>query len=683
MRRFPLGLALAVAAYLVLRGLVLHTAFDEVGLWMYEINPMGTLAELCLRGIRVPVYLFYDNAAGQVLAGYLAVPAFLVLGPTYLALKVVPLLMGVGALLCLHALLRDAFGRTAATLGTWLLVLAPTTLFKYSMVCGGNHFENLFFSSIVLCLFYRLHARGVTPARLFTLGLAAGFATFVFLGAVIPVGILAGMHLGVRGARRTARDLAVLIPGCLLGISPLLALNAWTQGRGAFYLASKFGEGDAVGSAALARVPERIATSLFVKLPQAASYPAFAGLSGRVLSGIFALALAVATCACLPSAARALRAFAKPAGPGEERARFDQAKLLPPLAFSAFRYYLPVLVFGILAIAVVCARGFERGGAARAGAALLYAGALLPGLSNLALVDWSFSNTGLGSRYDGYDLSKVARVLLAAKNHLEPREITGFLDTFPPLLRARVARALGFNLAVLRLNRDLGRGPAAMRAGRVDLDALVAPYAASDRKEIARGAGIGARLVQFSERAPLEDLVGLLARTCDAASPEAKSLLQAFLEGAALPNPSLLPAAGTPAILGENRALVALSIERTASTEIAEGLERGDGFLCGGLLRRGIPRDVREVESALAAVRPELASMFLRGLGAGCAEGGEAPGAPAGFAVPESGRKSFWSGFASTLSAIHGADRGRVAADLATRLSPEERAQLELALSRE
>src|SRR5260221_6492078 len=61
-RRFPLGLWLAVAAYFVTRGLVLHTSFDEVGLWMYEVFPMGTLAELAIRGIHVPPYFFYDNA---------------------------------------------------------------------------------------------------------------------------------------------------------------------------------------------------------------------------------------------------------------------------------------------------------------------------------------------------------------------------------------------------------------------------------------------------------------------------------------------------------------------------------------------------------------------------------------------------------------------------------------------
>jgi hypothetical protein len=698
-RRVPVGLALALAAYLVLRGLVLATAFDDVGLWMYEIFPMGTLAELTIRGIHVPAYYFYDNAAGQVLAGYLAVPAFLLFGPSYLALKLVPLAMGVGVLLCVHALLRDAFGRTAALLGAWLLVFAPTTLFKYSMVCSGNHFENLFFSSIVLWLFYRSHGSGITGPRLLLLGAAAGFSIFVFLGAVIPVGILAAMHVWIRGPRASLRDLAALLPGFLLGVSPLLALNAWTRGRGAFFLAAKFGEGDAVGASALGRVPGRVANFLAVKLPQAAAYP---GSAGRWLSATFAVALAAATIACLVLALRDLRG-SRVRG---ERARFEAAKLVPmvaylplsalafglsnlvvyelegPLGFSAFRYFLPAILLGCMALAAVAARGLALGGAARAGALVLYAAAILPGLSDLALVDWRFANPGVGAKYDGYDLSKLGRTLLATKNHLSDAEIREFLDRFPPLLRARVARSIGFNLAVHQVIQDGGHGAAAVREGAIDLDALVADYGPSDRTEIARGAGIAARFLQFSERASLDDLLGFLARTCERTSAASQSLLPPFLEGAATPNPTPPLASRTGVILAEDRALAVRGLERGSTSEILRGLARGEGLLCGGLLRRGIRSDVRLVAAASRDLPVDLRGSFLAGLGAGCAEGGEAPGLPEGYDVPREGRAEFWDGFAGTLRAIHGADAASAAAKAAAGWSAEDRADLERALSR-
>jgi hypothetical protein len=435
-------------------------------------------------------------------------------------------------------------------------------------------------------------------------------------------------------------------------------------------------------------------------------------VSGAVLGWIFAVGLGVATIACLPSAVRGLRGFLavfsrRQLDPSLERSRFEGAKLLPmvlypplsalafglsnlvvydlggPLGFSAFRYYLPLFLFGILTLAAVCGRGLERGGPARAGAVVLYASALLPGLSNLALVDWSFSHTGLGSRYDGYDLSKVARALLSTKNHLSQAQITSYLESFPPLLRARVARSLGFNLAVHQVNQERGRGPTAIRDAWIDLDPLVTPYATSDRMEVARGAGIAARFLQFSASANLADLLGFLSRTCEHASPAVGPLLPALLEGAAMPNPSLPLVTRTAAILGETGRLAVRGLERGPPREIALGLARGQGFLCGGLLRRGIPSDVRCVSTALHDLPTELHASFWRGLGAGCAEGREEPDLPKSFDIPGEGRADFFAGFARMLRAIHGEDAPRVTAALGKRLSSGELSELERALSEE
>src|SRR6185369_16851410 len=103
----------------ILRALVLHTNFDSVAVWMYELSPMGTLAESALRGFPLPPQSFYANAGGQVIAGYASVPAFLLFGWSYLSLKVVPFLLGSGTLLLVHAFLRDAVGTAAGVLGAW------------------------------------------------------------------------------------------------------------------------------------------------------------------------------------------------------------------------------------------------------------------------------------------------------------------------------------------------------------------------------------------------------------------------------------------------------------------------------------------------------------------------------------------------------------------------------------
>ena len=87
-------LLLAAILYVALRGLILYTAFDQTALTMFELYPMGTLAELRLQGVHLPLSYFYDNAAGQILVGLLTVPFFALFGPTYLALKLVPFTLG-------------------------------------------------------------------------------------------------------------------------------------------------------------------------------------------------------------------------------------------------------------------------------------------------------------------------------------------------------------------------------------------------------------------------------------------------------------------------------------------------------------------------------------------------------------------------------------------------------------
>src|SRR6187402_734948 len=114
MPRIPSGLVLAVVAYVVLRALIVATSFESISLPMYELYPMGTMAELALRGIDFPLRYFYDNAAGQILMGFLTVPVFAVFGSSYLALKLLPALLGLATLVVVWMLLSRHWSRRAA-----------------------------------------------------------------------------------------------------------------------------------------------------------------------------------------------------------------------------------------------------------------------------------------------------------------------------------------------------------------------------------------------------------------------------------------------------------------------------------------------------------------------------------------------------------------------------------------
>ena len=78
------GLWTAVALYVILRALVLLTAFEDVVMAMFEQYPMGTMAKLALEGVDFPVRYYYDNAAGQLVMGHLAIPFYALFGDSYL-----------------------------------------------------------------------------------------------------------------------------------------------------------------------------------------------------------------------------------------------------------------------------------------------------------------------------------------------------------------------------------------------------------------------------------------------------------------------------------------------------------------------------------------------------------------------------------------------------------------------
>lgn len=673
--RLAWDLFAALAAYVLLRVLVLHTNFDALALWMYELYPMGTLAEFLQRGVDFPLHFYYDNAAGQLLSGFLTLPCFAIAGPTYLALKIVPFVLGLGVLLLAWRWMRESCGRLAANLAVWSLVLAPTTYFKYSLTNSGNHFENLFFSLLAVAAFARLLRSGASPGRLVAFGGAAGFALFVFLGALLPIVILCGLLLCVRGWRAFGKDLPWIALGFVVGELPLLVLNLTTGGRGLGFLGAKFaGDNTALsGGAVLGRIGEYLGGAL----PRAATYPDALGVSGATWGVCFFAALALAWIASWPFALRCLARLARGERSGDwplvifavyvplsalafgvSNLRLDGHSGV--LAYGNYRYYLPLFLYGMLGAALLAAKAWHSRGIWRAGVALVPLGVLLPGLANLSLVDWHASQTGLGSRYSGYDLSKAARGLLSPRNGLSHEQQLGYLEHFPALLRVSVARAIGFNRASEQLAKS--RKSAGDELWSLDLCGLLEEWPRDLRAEVARGAGIGLRSLAPQDAASL--LPGLRRTLAGAAG--CSEFVPRFLEGLASANPALPLSTQTDGQSASTNGLIGLARARALPEEHVRALVRGQGLLCGELLRRGIPSDLQSLDRRRAELSLAFEQDFFEGLGQGCALGGEAPGGPpAGFVLPESCAGSYWTGFVRELRSIWAADPAELEAGCA------------------
>lgn len=714
MKRVPWDLVVASALYLVLRGLVLVSAFDQTAMPMYELFPMGTMAELAREGVSLPLSYFYDNAAGQILFGLVTRPAFELFGPSYLTLKCVTFALGWGVLVLTWAFARANFGRCAGTIAALLYALAPTTLFKYSLMHSGNHFENLFFSMAFLAALYRFQRTG-SRAWLVASGFTAGFALFVFLGALIPIGIGAGLHLGVRGLRRSLRDAPLALFGLALGIAPLVALNAATGARGLGFLGAKFAEDTpAEATGVVARVSEFVTRHLF----DATVYERCAGIEGAVFGALFLAAFLVAYLASVPHALRSLGALARGLlAPADDaaamRERFERTKLVPfvlylpltalaygvsnfrigghgpPIVVAGYRYFLPHLLFALILIAVVAAAWWQSGGAKRAFGASLAAVPLIAGLSNLALVDWSFAKPNLGAHYAGYNLAQVGRALIAGRNALTDEQIAAHLASFPPLLRRRVATSIGFNRGVLQIEklRERAARPDADRSWRVDVREIVAPFSSLGSTsngstaaggdvapDLARGIGVA---VRFSCQRP--ELLRVLA-----AAIEDDPRLGAYVaEGACLPPGTEPLESRTQALLGTNAAYLADAggddpSASPASATLRSALLRGAGLFCGRLRVRDIASERALLDEWSNAHAGELD--FWIGVGQGLADGGESPRSPATLALVDDTpqARACWRAFGFALARSRGL---RDATDAARRHAGERASTVEADLA--
>lgn len=685
MRREHLGLWAACTIFLALRAAILFTDFDSVAMTSYELYPMGTLPSILLEGgIAIPLTSYYDNAGGQLVTGLAAVPMYLLLGHTYLALKLVPLLSGLGALIVLWCLLRAAFGTRAAWWGALLFALAPATLVKYSLKASGNHYENLFFTLLATWTLWRAHDGGRRAPRLWLAGWAMGLALTVFLGAMIPIGLLACVHLGLCGWRRALRDLAHLVPGGLLGALPLIALNLWAnRPSGAKFLAAKFG-----GSGAgldLARVARRCIEFFTVHLPDSMTYPRFAGLPGSVAGALFLACFGVALAAVVPEGARATARLLRGALGGgvleaqpRVLARLQSFVLVPlvlylpltalayglsdlrmggyrpPLEDGGYRYYLPTLTFGCLLIGVVAARWLARPERRVAGRMLALA-ALACGAFDLALIEPSLERAGRGSHYEGHYMKQVARNLIAPSQARSNEWIRARVAEFPPVYAARIAEGLGCYGAMAPGLALLAEAPGPSQIA----GAWPEPW----RADLLRGVGAHLRLAAHDaqRRSRILQWCATLPESDPAAAHE-------VLAGMAL-EWEVLTATQTRA---DHEFTLGLLNDLPAALQ--PDLARGLGIAAGRALRREIASDALCVAELWPRLPEALHLEFEDGLGLGLADGARQAGWPATLALDPRRAARVLAALDRRLRGLFGGAAAEQRARVGSELPPELRA---------
>lgn len=621
--RTATGLVVALAVYAVLRALILISQFDEVAMPQFELFPMGTIPLLVGVDGGLPFVRVYDNAAGQLLTGLLAVPAYALFGPSYLALKLVPVALGGATIVLLWSSLRTLAGPRAGDVAALLFAAGPTTLTKYSMMASGNHFETLCFTTLALWCWARVHSSGASAARLAAFGAACGFALFVFLGALTPIGLLLVAHIGVRGVRNAARDALWIAPGFALGFAPLVALNLATGGRALAFLDQKFGDGGAARDTA--GVLERLGDFVLERLPEAAQHHDLGLLPGALGNALF-LAAFVGAYALLAGGAwrsslRALRSLLSGAAhePLElsgvlsailcaylpltalaySLSTLEIEPKAPPMDAEGFRYFNTHFLFAAALIGVAAERWRTRSAwLARAP----FVAALAAGVFNLALVDWSFRAPNAGAYFDGFRLRQVATQMTSPRNGYTGEQVVAMIESYPRSYRPWLYQGVGRVEAARRF--------LAARDGEIALWEALDGYPPERRGDVARGFGTFFRHIGRVRSRLDERFVRMAREALAAGAPHAARAV----EGLATDWEIAMPR-DFERDFAEMEALLA-----SLPGELRSDYARGYGAVCGRKLARGLPYDVELTLAAIERVPPELRASFFEGVGAGRVE---------------------------------------------------------------
>jgi hypothetical protein len=404
--RLPLGLAAAALVYLALRGAVLAGRFDEICHPGYELTLVGNIARAASSGWHAPPLAgFFDNCGGHLAFGLLGAPLFALLGDSYLVLKLVPLLVGLGALACLWAILAPRAGRQAATLACLVFALGPPLLTRLSVTAMGNHFESLLPLFACQLAWLRWCESDGRRRHAVAFGLVAGLSLFVYLGSALWLALLVPAHLRLRGVRASARDALHAAPGLVLGLAPLAWILRAAPGRLEGFFSFNLGE-------AATRV-----------LPTAGLYPDAGPLPGRAAELCLLAVLALAWITLARAAARDARLLPLVLYPPTLLAafaisRFDFEPLTSLEAAATRRYLVPCLGLSILGLGFAFGEWSRRGRRALAGGALALVLATVPSALTLALPSQRPSPSG--AEFRGWSSHYLARVLLRDVQRRDP-----------------------------------------------------------------------------------------------------------------------------------------------------------------------------------------------------------------------------------------------------------------------
>lgn len=236
-------LFLILFVFFVSRVWVMLTSMDT--LFDSEDLAMGVLAKEVMKGPALPLfeYQYLPYSGGTLVVGLLAIPFFMLLGPNYFALKLVPFFFSGATLAVLFLFAYKFFGRRAAVI-TALLYLFSSTAWGGFNFFLGFHTESLLFTFLAVYLFYEIvfnHKQ--TLGRYLLFGIIAGFGTYFSYTLLVALAALFLVWFIHNRKLFKEKGYYIFCAGFLIGFVPWLIYNFSYHFRGVTDVASQLFQG--------------------------------------------------------------------------------------------------------------------------------------------------------------------------------------------------------------------------------------------------------------------------------------------------------------------------------------------------------------------------------------------------------------------------------------------------------
>ncbi|TBR17304.1 hypothetical protein EPO66_03005 [bacterium] len=283
--------------FLILRLAVLLSYSNR----LYELEELyrGTIGKEIIHGPLMPLWEYLDFKVeyfpgGTIVVGILAVPFFLLFGPTYVSLKLVGLSFALGTFVLWYLFLDKFFSRRVAVITALLFIFCVPFYTMTSLITWGAHPEANFFTILSIYIFYGIFFVNQERNKLkfLALGLISGFGLwFVQTYLVTIIFILACWYIFDKSFLRK-KVFFIFSGGFFIGFLPAI-YYAFSYGRNIWGINGKTLFTDAIACDLNNIMPKAI-TFFRQDLPNSFLFCDFLKIRGQAFSYIYYFIFALA-----------------------------------------------------------------------------------------------------------------------------------------------------------------------------------------------------------------------------------------------------------------------------------------------------------------------------------------------------------------------------------------------------